>query len=148
MNGLSKVWRIAHRARREFEERALPLPRLMRLYARYNVAVEAERFCIAAIDGFPRGACGLASLHLVTLLGRGEVVYGRFIDEGHTFVLLEDDVVVDITADQFGGPPVHVGPIHDPWHLPRRWSGQAERPASPGEPSLRDDATARGRFIR
>jgi hypothetical protein len=43
-------------------------------------------------------------------------VRGTYSGYSHTFLLLGGNVV-DITADQFDGPPVYVGPLTQPWEV-------------------------------
>lgn len=51
-------------------------------------------------------------------LSEGEIRNGSYAGHGHTFLVIEG-VVVDITADQFDGPDVYVGPLVAPWSLQR-----------------------------
>ena len=66
---------------------------------------------------FPNLNCGLATVYLRKLFSDGRIVNGKYKDNNHTFLLLEDSVVVDITSDQYGGPKVYVGPLQSPWSL-------------------------------
>jgi hypothetical protein len=87
---------------------------LVDLYHAYNPAVsDAERYVEVALEMFPLGNCGLATVLLQHYLG-GEIVNGSYDGRAHTFLLLYG-LVVDITADQFGGPEVYVGPLQAPW---------------------------------
>ncbi len=93
------------------------------------LAVSFRRACELAdkgplkplLDAFPRGACGDASLllaHHFELHGHYGFDYmlGRVNGGSHAW-LQRDDLVVDITADQFGShlPPVIVS-TSSPWH--------------------------------
>jgi hypothetical protein len=96
---------------------------LARLYQRYNPVPDVEAFVGHALRIFPRLCCGLASVYLRHCLKEGVVTCGSYGDEPHSF-LLRRDGIVDITADQFGGPEVYVGPLKAPWHI-RAASGDA-----------------------
>jgi len=50
-------------------------------------------------------------------VAEGEIVQGKYQNENHTFLMLEDNQIVDITADQYGGPKVYVGDLKLPWSL-------------------------------
>jgi len=100
---------------------------------------------VRAIETFPGNSCDSASAELRRRIRYGEIVvgcYGKddggYYDEAkkrwvaglmecgdryHSFLDVgETDVarstIVDITADQFGGPAVYVGDLHEPWS---RW---------------------------
>lgn len=91
---------------------------LVELYSTYNpVVVTPDTFCRRALDRFPRGACGLASLLLGFNLGTGTVIHGTYAGQGHTFLVFGPQLMADITADQFGGPAVHVGVLGRPWSM-------------------------------
>ena len=66
---------------------------------------------------FPNLNCGLATVYLRKLFSDGKIVNGKYQNKNHTFLLLEDSVVVDITSDQYGGPKVYVGLLQSPWSL-------------------------------
>lgn len=99
--------------RKQFEMGLTDRKKLIGLYREYTDVGDTEQFIKKARDIFPQGNCGLASLYLKTKLG-GEVIQGRYGKHNHTFLLI-DDTVVDITADQFGGPKVYTGPLQSPW---------------------------------
>ena len=44
------------------------------------------------------------------------MVTGSYEGQKHTFLML-DNLVLDITADQFGGPALYVGSLVSPWSL-------------------------------
>jgi hypothetical protein len=81
-------------------------------------------------QSFPRGSCGPVS----ELLGRylvdamhldaGYVCAERPGDGSHAWIEV-DGIIIDITADQFGQPPVIVA-VHSPWH--DTWVREAPRP--------------------
>lgn len=113
---------MASEARKAFElhPKALPRDILVQLYAAYNPRVkDAPLFVERAIQSFPNGACGVSSLYVQYLLdGAGDVAYGTYGRAGHSFlVFYETGLIADITSDQFGGPPVYVGCLQDPWRL-------------------------------
>jgi len=64
---------------------------------------------------FPKLCCGLATVYLRRCLGGWGVVWQGFYKVTPHTVLVADDFLVDITADQFGGPAIYVGHILYPW---------------------------------
>src|SRR6476620_2711849 len=107
--------------REQFERDAIPLLTLAWLYNSYNPLLEITRFILTARAMFPRLNCGLASPYLRDVLQKGEVVHGTYKGNGHTFLLIDglhEQWIIDITADQFGGPKVYVGPLKSPWSMP------------------------------
>lgn len=109
----------AYRVRRKFERGTIPPFELAWLYDSYNPILDITRFISTAQEIFPRLSCGLASAYLQRLLQKGVVVHGTYKGHGHTFLLIDDHWIVDITADQFGGPKVYVGPLKSPWSMPQ-----------------------------
>jgi len=76
---------------------------------------ETLRYCRGS---FPRGNCGLASAYLKHALHRGRVVDGSYEGLEHSVLLFEPEMVIlDITADQFGGPSIYLGPVIPTWSL-------------------------------
>lgn len=112
--------KTAYQTRKQFEAGITDRELLIELYREYADAGDTSQFVNKARNIFPLGNCGLASLYLKRELG-GEVVQGKYGEHNHTFLLI-DDTVVDITADQFGGPKVYVGPLQFPWSLMRNKS--------------------------
>ena len=108
---------LATEVRRAFERRLIDLGLLADLYARYNPAVNPADFVAEAARLYPIGNCGLATLYLRHRLGSGALVRGRYEEQPHTFLLSQGGLIVDVTADQFGGPPVYVGPTIKPWSI-------------------------------
>ena len=102
-----------YRSRKEFEMGTANQELLLELYRDYADVGDTLMFIHKAKEIFPNGNCGLASLYLKKELG-GEIVQGKYGEHNHTF-LLHKDMVIDITADQFGGPKVYVGPLRSPW---------------------------------
>ncbi len=113
--GRACLLREALEAREAFRARRCDATLLARLYEHYNPVPRTELFVERALDMFPSLCCGLASVYLQYRLGEGTVTRGSFRNEQHTF-LLTRGCVVDITADQFGGPEVYVGLLAAPWH--------------------------------
>lgn len=96
-----------------FEKRNVPEEQLSQLYCEYHRIENLVAFIQRARELFPTGNCGLASIFLRKELG-GEVVRGSYAGIPHTFLLVNRNVV-DITADQYGGPRVYIGPLTQPW---------------------------------
>jgi hypothetical protein len=115
---LETIGSAARNARGLFESRRVPPELLAALYSSYHPVRDALDFVAAARRLFPRLNCGLASVFLRHLIGGGAVTTGTYAGELHTFLLMDSRLVVDITADQFGGPGVYVGPLVAPWALP------------------------------
>jgi len=104
----------ASKVRLQFEQRHIDKKLLKELYSHYADVGDADVFVEKAFDLFPRLNCGLASVYLRQVLGTGQIIRGRYGNKKHTFLLI-DGKVVDITADQYGGPKVYVGPLRKPW---------------------------------
>ncbi len=122
----------AHQTRKQFEAGIADQKLLIELYREYADVGDTVRFAKKAKDIFPNGNCGLASLYLKKQLG-GEVVQGKYGEHNHTFLLI-GDTVIDITADQFGGPEVYVGPLQLPWALRRDTTSiSISRSRAPGQ---------------
>lgn len=102
-------------AGRLFETGAIAYSLLKKLYLAYNANVEIDSFLKQAKTLFPHLNCGLAAVYLQHKLG-GVVVTGSYEGQKHTFLML-DNLVLDITADQFGGPALYVGSLVSPWSL-------------------------------
>ncbi len=83
----------------------------------YNPLEDIGSFIKRSRKLFPRLNCGLATLYLREILEDGTVVQGKYNGKNHTFLLIDGNTVVDITADQYGGPKVYVGPLRKPWIL-------------------------------
>lgn len=105
--------KTVRQTRKQFEMGLINRKQLIELYREYTDVGDTGQFVNKAKDIFPHGNCGLTSLYLKTELG-GEVIQGKYGEHDHTFLFV-DDAVVDITADQFGGPKVYVGPLQSPW---------------------------------
>ncbi len=112
------LYRKAVAIRRDFERRLIEPGLLEKIYTVYNPALtNPESFLATATQLFPALNCGLASVYLQTVLGKGEIIHGTYKSEGHTFLAIKN-LIIDITADQFGGPKVYVGTLRWPWQKP------------------------------
>lgn len=102
---LSVIEETACRAREEFEAHSIDSDVLAGLYQQYNPDVgDVSLFIQRARGLFPDLNCGLASICLRERLPSSRVVNGKYENEDHTFLLVQDDAeiehVVDITSDQ------------------------------------------------
>ncbi len=111
---LAEYRRVAVQTREALERRTCDPALLAHLYGRYNPVSDVQGFVARALDMFPRLCCGLASVYLRQRLGEGAVRCGSYGGALHTFVTTRG-LVLDITADQFGGPEIYVGPLALPW---------------------------------
>jgi hypothetical protein len=103
--------------RKSFESSSIDDNLLINLYSRYNKdAGDASLFIKRAKKLFPKLNCGLSSLYLQKVLGGGKIINGKYKGQNHTF-LLSNNTIIDITADQYGGPRIYVGPLKKPWIL-------------------------------
>lgn len=111
------VEQIASKARADFEAWRINEDELKKLYQQYNPISDVDSFMNSAKEMFPNLNCGLATVYLRKLFSKGRIVNGKFEKNNHTFLLLDDSLVVDITSDQYGGPKIYVGPLQSPWSL-------------------------------
>lgn len=117
---IPSLLKIAQKARKSFEERTVSRDRLEDLYRTYQPEVlDIGLFVESAQRLFPNLNCGLASVYLQAEIGLGEIIQGFFNDAPHTFLAI-NDTIIDITADQYGGPPIYVGPLVGQWS--RKWN--------------------------
>jgi hypothetical protein len=114
---ISTIEKIALRARKDFEKGNIDKNELRRLYLNYNPIKNINLFIKKAKKFFPKLNCGLASVYLKKLISDGKIIRGKYLNKNHTFLLLEDKIIVDITSDQYGGPKIYVGPIKYPYFL-------------------------------
>ncbi len=84
------------------------------LYQKYQHIENIELFIERASVLFPTLNCGIASVYLEYVLGTGRVVQGKFNTHHHTFLFIDGITVVDITADQYAGPVIYIGPLNVP----------------------------------
>ena len=123
---LSTIQEMAAEVRQQFEDHEVDAHLLQTLYALYNPTVDdVARFVQQANEFFPYLNCGLATVYLKHALGIGKEDQGKYAEEDHTFLLIEEDgpeqkTIVDITSDQYGGPRVYVGPLQSPWALKQK----------------------------
>jgi len=110
-----KIFTIATDVRNEFEHWSIDGEKLNHLYMAYNHISHVDRFLDTARKIFPRLCCGIATIYLKEILTEGTVKRGKYERNNHTFLLLNEEVIVDITADQYGGPSVFMGLIRYPW---------------------------------
>jgi hypothetical protein len=115
MRSLGSIKTVAQKIRRQLEEKKISRKDIRALYLVYNSSVHIDLFLDEAEKIFPNLNCGIASVLLREKLG-GEVRQGKYKEQQHTFLKLSD-CIVDITADQYGGPSVYVGPCVSPWSL-------------------------------
>ncbi len=108
---------VADDARRAFETKSVDEALLAELYGAYADVGDTALFVKRALGSFPHLSCGLATVYVRHRLGAGTVVQGKYGKEDHTFLRMEDGTVIDITADQYGGPKTYVGKIAPPWSL-------------------------------
>ncbi len=111
------IGKLAADVRALFESKKIDSAILKKEYRAYHDVPDIDGFISLAKDLFPSLNCGLASLYLRSMLAQGTIVRGRYGNEPHTFLIIDGGLVVDITADQYGGPRVYVGPLQLPWSL-------------------------------
>jgi len=113
-NSVLELQAVAIKAREDLERGRVSRELLERLYVAYNPNVEIDSFLKEASKIFPRLNCGVASVYLRYVLGGGEIIQGKYNQENHTFLQVGEHIV-DITADQFGGPKIYIGELKDSW---------------------------------
>jgi hypothetical protein len=116
IDNVEAIRSIASEARHAFEERTVSRDLLSGLYLSYNPSFRGDivRFLDFRESIFPKANCGLTAVYLKHLFNEGKIVEGEYYLEPHQFLSI-GKLVVDITADQFDGPPVYVGPLEFPW---------------------------------
>ncbi len=107
----------ARNVRHQFEMNEINTAILKKLYRSYAVVPDIDSFISEAISIFPKLNCGVASVYLQHVLKRGTIVNGSFNGQNHTFLRSDSNIIIDITADQYGGPDVFVGEMREPWSL-------------------------------
>jgi len=103
--------------RKDFESQNLDYNKLKNLYLNYNAISDINEFIEKSKSLFPKLNCGLASLYIQDKLKKGKIVKGKYKDYSHTFLLLENNIIIDITADQYGGPKIYMNKLKSPWKL-------------------------------
>lgn len=114
---LLNIKQIADKIRADFEAQRINESELKQLYSHYNPLKDIDSFVRNAREMFPKLNCGLATICLKRLFPQGKIINGKYNNNNHTFLLLEESIVVDITSDQYGGLRVYVGPLQNPWSL-------------------------------
>ncbi len=134
-HNIETILSIAESTRRDFEVGAIAVPHLVKvaLINRPGLTEEELRYvrvgATGAVANFPDEACQVATDELKHRLGFGEIIDGSYVvtDSGghesferHEFLEVgrtdrAERTIVDISADQFGGPPLYVGAWIRPW---------------------------------
>ncbi|MDP3882297.1 MAG: hypothetical protein Q8Q31_05460 [Nanoarchaeota archaeon] len=114
---LEEIKKVAFEIRKKFESKQVDKEELKELYLAYHDVCCMDDFLEQAEKIFPRLNCGLTSVYLQKVLRRGEIIKGYYENNPHTFLLIDNLHIVDITADQYQGPEVYVGPLTSPWSL-------------------------------
>lgn len=110
----AKTLRTVVEVRAAFEARSCDNGIAAAAYQAYTSVPDIELFLWRAQVLFPALNCGLCSAYLRSVLSCGSIVHTRYNGHPHT-VLAVDNVIIDITADQYGGPPIYVGAARPPW---------------------------------
>lgn len=103
------LFNLVAQTRHLFEQRRIDPSLLAHLYQRYHPLTDIKHFIAHSQVLFPKLNCGIASLYLQYLLQEGKAIRGSYKGYAHTYLRLKENTIVDITADQFGGPPVYIG---------------------------------------
>ena len=103
--------------RSNFEKGKVSSAELKKWYQNYNKIEDIDFFIKEAKELFPRLNCGLATIYLKKIIKNGNIINGKYGKNNHTFLLINKELIVDITADQYGGPKIYVGPVQGPWSL-------------------------------
>ncbi len=112
-----KIKSLALQAREDFENKKINDKTLAKLYNSYNKLDNVSKFISSSKKLFPKLNCGLASVYLKHKLKSGRIIHGYYKNNKHTFLSLSNNFIIDITADQFGGPRIYLGPLQSPWKL-------------------------------
>jgi hypothetical protein len=148
-SGEGRLYHAAIDAREQLSRRRVDPELLARLYYAYNRIPDVDAFVESGLRMFPRLCCGLASSYLRGRLGEGVVCRGSYGGQRHSYLLVRGSVL-DITADQFGGPEVYHGPLVSPWGS--AWAshddGGTWAPALGGEAAERADEADEARSTR
>ncbi len=114
---LEKIKKIAKKVREKFERGNISKELIKKLYIEYRLIQNVDSFFKRADQLFPNLNCGIASVYLKRKIKDSKIVQGKYKDNNHTFIITQDNLIVDITSDQYGGPKIYVGPIKSPWCL-------------------------------
>lgn len=112
---LTEIESAAYAVRQEFEQSTVDPQLLAELYQTYHPIEDIDVFLQRAKSLFPALNCGIASVYMQHRLQAGTVLRGSYAGQPHTFLSLGEGAIADITADQYGGPAVYVGPLQPPW---------------------------------
>lgn len=113
----NSLYNTVKNARELLESNSVNNMVLNELRKSYVDAADLDSFVSAADKIFPSLNCGIASLYLKQALKQGKVVKGSYNGNSHTFLILDKEKIIDITADQHGGPAIYVGPLISPWKI-------------------------------
>jgi hypothetical protein len=114
---------IAGEARSAFESGQVTVDMLIGLYSNIEnrrvqdlgrLAVEIDYL----LPYFPYQNCEYASVYLGSQVGQGQMLCGYYDFRPHKVWdvgPVVGETIMDITADQFGGPPIYIGPLVLPW---------------------------------
>ena len=102
--------------RNSFERQSIDLSLLKKLYKKYNNIDNIDKFINDGVNMFPKLNCGITSLYIKHILKGGRIINGEYKKENHTFLMYKNNII-DITAEQYGGPKIHVGPLKYPWKI-------------------------------
>jgi len=109
---MGNIKRLVSRARNDLANCVVDKKLLAELYGRHNPSVGNDiDFIQYGLSMFPNLCCGIASVYLRHILGHGQVVTGKYNGRLHTF-LLTGITLIDITSDQYGGPPIYIGNLN------------------------------------
>jgi hypothetical protein len=135
---------VATQTRHDFKTKALKIHYLQSVidkhlpYIAESYKAGLAQWIEQTIAEYPVNSCELATAVLLDRLQTGKIVYGRYeykplgphnTRKSHSFWSTSDPkneitLIADITADQYGGPPIYVGPLIQPWTIPD-WSAIA-----------------------
>jgi hypothetical protein len=122
------LFQVAFSCRLQLEKGSIDKPVLNRIKTRYREFFDrpdVDQFVDFLVKEFPRHGDTLGTLYVKEVFGDGEVIRDGFYEVdgekiAHSFLLVEGKdgrVVVDIAADQFDGPAIHVGVLQHPWSM-------------------------------
>lgn len=107
---------IAKKMRKAFETQAIPSQELIDAYQAYHPTKNIKQIVQSSQKTFPHGTSKLTAAYLQKEIGTGTIVHGNYKGKQHAFLKV-GKTIIDITADQYGGPAVYVGPLKAPWDL-------------------------------
>lgn len=111
-----EILEIATATRRSFEDGSLDYELLAERFQQwFPKNNDPKYYAELTKTEFPAGCCGPASAYLRSEIGKGDITYGSYQNMGHLVLKISKKEIVDITADQFGGPAIYVGSLQYPW---------------------------------